>query len=276
VAETASGRFDARRVGWIGGVLLVALLAMLWMAAHRAPHPGSAVAQRIAVLRGLWPADRRSPLVVVVTALGISAADAALVALVATRRPRLGAAGRLALPALAVICVLQLLHQGEHVAQVIQLLVTGGNADLSQGVLTRLNQELVHLVWTSCVWIGSALLLLRFRHNRWLWIALAAASVHEVEHVYLMDAWLHPGLELHGGVNGVLATGGLASGPLQRPYLHFLYNLAELLPLGAALLDELAAAGRVPRLARRGARTAPPRRAIEPQAAPGVSLPGGR
>lgn len=275
MAETASGRFDARRVGWIGGILLIAVVAMLWMAAHRVPHPGSSVAQRIAALRGLWPADRRSPLVVVVTALGITAADAALVALVATRRPRLGAAARLALPALAVICVLQLLHQGEHLVQVIQLLVTGGNADLAQGVLTRLNQELVHLVWTSGVWVGSGLLLLRFRRNRWLWIALAMASVHEVEHVYLMYAWLHPGLELHGGVNGILATGGLAGGPLQRPYLHFLYNLAELLPLGAALLDELAAARRGAALAARPA-FASPRPALEPRAAPGVSLPGGR
>jgi hypothetical protein len=276
VGATASGRFGARRVGGIIGVLLAAVLAMLWMAAHRVPHPGSPVAQHLAALRGLWPADRRSPLVVVAAALGVAAVDAVLVGLVATGRARPGALGRRALPALAALCVLQLLHQGEHVVQVLQLLLTGGNADLAQGLLTRLNQEVVHLAWTSGVWIGSGLLLLRFRRNRWLWIALAVASVHEVEHVYLADAWLHPGLELHGGVNGILATGGLAGGPLQRPYLHFLYNLAELLPLGAALLDELAAARRGPHRGRRPAPVPAPPWPLEPQTAPRVSAPTGR
>jgi hypothetical protein len=264
-------------MGWVGGVLLLAVLAMLWMAGHRAPHPGTLLAERLAALRGLWPADRRSPRVVVGTALGITAADAVLVALVIGGRARWGAPARLALPALGAICALQLLHQGEHLAQVVQLLVTGGNADLSQGVLSRLDQEVVHLVWTSGVWIGCALLLLRFRRNRWLWIALAVASVHEVEHVYLTYAWLHPALELHGGVSGILATGGLVGGPLPRPYMHFLYNLAELVPLGAALLDELAAARPGPPLATRSAETrAAPRRALETQAAPGVSAPSGR
>jgi hypothetical protein len=124
---------------------------------------------------------------------------------------------------------------------VTQLLVTGGNADLSQGVITRFNQELVHLLWTSAVWIGCAVLLLRFRHNRWLWVAFAVAGIHDIEHIYLYTVSLDPGVALHGGVNGILAKGGLAGGPLQRPYLHFLYNLLEFIPLVAALLDELAA-----------------------------------
>jgi hypothetical protein len=242
VAATVTGRLTARRAAWVGGLLVVATAAMAWMAANRAPHPGSPLATRLAALRGLWPAGRREPSVVLAALLLVLAVDAAFVVLIATGRGRrLALPARASLAALAALVTLQGLHQSEHAVQVVQLLVTGGNADLSQGVLTRLNQELVHLVWTSAVWIGCALLLLRFRHNRWLWIAFAVAGIHDVEHIYLYTVSLNPGIALHGGVNGILATGGLIGGPLQRPYLHFLYNLLEFIPLVAALLDELAA-----------------------------------
>jgi hypothetical protein len=240
VAATASGRFGARRLAWVAAVLLAGTTAMLWMAHHRAPHPGSPLAARLAALRGLWPADRRAPSIVLGAALLVAAVDVAVIVLIATGRGhRLALPGAAALGALAALVTLQGLHQGEHLVQVLQLLATGGDADRSRGVVTRLDQELVHLVWTSSVWLGCAVLLLRFRHNRWLWIAFAVAGLHDVEHVYLYLVSLQPAIELHGGVNGILATGGLAGGPLQRPYLHFLYNLLELLPLGAALLGEL-------------------------------------
>lgn len=237
-----TGRLHLRRPAWVAGALLVATAAMIWMAGHRAPHPGSPVAAQLAAIRGLWPASLRRPGVVLVALVLVVAVDAAFVVLVATGRGR-----RLALPAraslagLAALVVLQGLHQTEHLVQVMQLLLTGGDADLSQGVLTRLNQELVHLVWTSAVWIGCAALLLRYRHNRWLWVAFAIAGIHDVEHIYLYTVSLDPAVAFHGGVNGILASGGLIGGPLQRPYLHFLYNLLEFVPLLAALLDELAA-----------------------------------
>ena len=231
-----------RRLAWVAGVLLAATAAMAWMAVHRAPHPGSPLASHLAALRGLWPASLRRPSVVI-AALGLMVAvDLAFVVLIATGRGRrLALPARASLGALAALVALQGLHETEHAVQVLQLLATGGNADLSQGVVTRLNQELVHLVWTSAVWIGCAVLLLRFRHNRWLWVAFAIAGIHDVEHIYLYTVSLDPAVALHGGVNGILATGGLIGGPLQRPYLHFLYNLLELVPLVAALLDELAA-----------------------------------
>jgi hypothetical protein len=242
VVATARGRFDARRLAWIGAVVAVATVAMLWMADHRAPHPGSPIAARLAALRGLWPAGQRGPLIVLGAALLVLAVDVAMVVLVVTGRGRrLELPAGLALGGLTALVVLQGLHQTEHLVQVVQLLVTGGNADLSQGVVTRLNQELVHLIWTSAVWVGCAVLLLRYRHNRWLWVAFAVAGFHDVEHIYLYLVSLQPAIELHGGVNGILARGGLVGGPLQRPYLHFLYNLLEFLPLCAALLDELAA-----------------------------------
>jgi hypothetical protein len=240
VAVTASGRFGARRLAWVAAVLVAGTAAMLWMAHHRAPHPGSPLAVRLAALRGLWPADRRGPLIVLGAALLVVAVDVTVIVLIATGRGRrLALPGPAALGALAALVTLQGLHQGEHLVQVLQLLATGGDADRSQGVVTRLNQELVHLVWTSTVWLGCAVLLLRFRHNRWLWIAFGVAGLHDIEHIYLYVVSLQPAIELHGGVNGILATGGLVAGPLQRPYLHFLYNLLEFVPLVAALLDEL-------------------------------------
>lgn len=144
---------------------------------------------------------------------------------------------------LGVLAALQLCHLGEHVVQVTQLYVFNGDTDRAHGVLTRLDQELVHVVWTSTVWLGVGVLAWRFRHNRWLWIALAVASVHEVEHLYLFYvSRFEPGVALHGGVNGILARGGLVGGPLQRPYAHFVYNTLEVLPLLAAFEDEAMAA----------------------------------
>jgi hypothetical protein len=241
--SSAPGRFAVGRLAWVLGVLLGAAALMAWLAEHRPPHPGNPIAARLAALRGLWPASARAPLVVVGAVVLVLAVDALLIAVVATGRARrLTLRGGVGLGALALLAALQSLHQGEHVVQAIQLLVTNGNADLSQGVVTRLNQELVHLTWTSCVWLGCAALLCRFRRNRWLWLALAVASLHEVEHIYLFTVALHPAIALHGGMNGIFARGGLVGGPLQRPYMHFLYNLLELLPILAALIDETAAA----------------------------------
>ena len=212
----------------VAGLMAVAAAAMTWMAEHRVPHPGSPLAARIAALRGLWPATARGASVVIAITVVVLTVDAAVVWAVGTGRFR-GAARHAgaAAAALGVLAMLQLLHQGEHVVQVVQLLVTGGNVDLSQGVVTRLNQEIVHAVWTTIVWVGCIALFRHLGRNPWLWLLLVAASLHEVEHLYLLFAWLNPGIYLHGGINGVFATHGLIGGPLQRPYLHFLYNLVE-------------------------------------------------
>lgn len=221
--------------GAVAALLAVASASMAWMAEHRVPHPGNPLAARIAALRGLWPASARGATVAVAITAVVLAIDAAVVWAVASGRFH-GAARHAgaAVAALGVLAVCQLLHQGEHVVQVLQLLVTGGNADLSQGVVTRLNQEIVHAVWTTIVWVGCITLFRHLGRNPWLWLLLLAASAHEVEHLYLLFAWLNPGIYLHGGINGVFATHGLIGGPLQRPYLHFLYNLVEtVLLLGA-------------------------------------------
>lgn len=53
------------------------------------------------------------------------------------------------------------------------------------GVLGFLDFELVHLVWDTLVWIGALWLLTKFPRNRWLWVAMVFASIHEVEHLFL-------------------------------------------------------------------------------------------
>jgi hypothetical protein len=221
------------------GLTVLGALAMVWMADHRPPHPGTPLAARLIAIRGLWPADRRGGAAVAAIAATVLTVD--IVMVWALSRDARWTASRMgaALGALAVITALQVLHQGEHVVQVLQLLVTGGNADVSQGIVTRLNQEVVHAVWTTVIWVGSLVLLFRMPRNPWMWALLVAASVHEVEHVYLLFAWLQPPIYLHGGINGVFATGGLFGGPLQRPYLHFLYNLVETLLLCATLAEAL-------------------------------------
>jgi hypothetical protein len=53
------------------------------------------------------------------------------------------------------------------------------------GVFGQLDFETVHLVWDTLVWVGALWLLTKFPRNPWLWVAMVAASAHEVEHLFL-------------------------------------------------------------------------------------------
>jgi hypothetical protein len=138
------------------------------------------------------------------------------------------------------IVVLQAGHLGEHTVQVTQLVATNGALDRSHGVFGQLDFETVHFFWDSAIWLSLCLLLRRFgRGNPWLWVAFAAASLHEVEHIYLY--WLyraHPAFYFHGGFEGIMGNDGVVGSPLARPYLHFAYNLIVVVPMVLALWDE--------------------------------------
>lgn len=138
------------------------------------------------------------------------------------------------------IVLLQLGHMGEHVAQLIQLTLTHGNLAQSHGIFGQLDMETVHFVWNVGVWLGACLLFYRFgSRNPWLWVALAAASVHMVEHFYLYWLYIfHVEYWAAGGSAGILAKGGMLSSPLARPYLHFAYNFLEITPLVVAFWDQ--------------------------------------
>jgi hypothetical protein len=152
----------------------------------------------------------------------------------------------------ALLVLLQGLHMGEHTIQVTQLLVTQGDLSRSHGAVGQLDFELVHFVTDSGVWLSlGALLFALGGRNRWLWIAFAAASLHQVEHLYLfwMNTFQEP-LYARGGFAGIMGDGGLIGSPLDRPYLHFAYNFVVVVPMAVALWDE---AGRIERQARAGA-----------------------
>lgn len=53
------------------------------------------------------------------------------------------------------------------------------------GVFGQLDFETIHLVWDTLVWLGALFLLLKFPGNGFLWLAMIAASVHEVEHLFI-------------------------------------------------------------------------------------------
>ncbi len=142
--------------------------------------------------------------------------------------------------AFAVITLLQTGHMGEHTTQVVQLMLYDGDLARSHGVFGQLDFETVHFVWDSLIWLSLCALLYRFSAgNRWLWVAFAAASLHQVEHFYLI--WIYsqdPFLYSNGGFMGIMGNGGLIGSPLDRPYLHFAYNFLVTLPMVMAFWDQ--------------------------------------
>ena len=136
--------------------------------------------------------------------------------------------------------LLQLLHMVEHSVQVGQLVATTGDLSRSHGIFGQLDFEAVHFITDSLLWIGLGMLVIVIRErNVWLWIAFIAASLHEVEHLYLF--WLHifdNNFYLAGGFSGVLGDNGLIGSPLDRPYLHYTYNLIVFAPMLIAIWDE--------------------------------------
>ncbi|GAC1325855.1 MAG: hypothetical protein NVSMB25_24750 [Thermoleophilaceae bacterium] len=140
----------------------------------------------------------------------------------------------------AVAVLLQMGHMGEHTVQVAQLLLYDGRLARSHGVFGQLDLETIHFVWDSSIWLVLCLVLTRFgAMNRWLRVAFAFASLHEVEHLYLF--WIYssdPWFYVHGGLAGIMGNGGLIGSPLARPYLHFAYNFAVVVPMALALLDQ--------------------------------------
>jgi hypothetical protein len=140
----------------------------------------------------------------------------------------------------ALMGLLQLLHMVEHSVQVGQLVATSGDLSQSHGLFGQLDFELVHFVTDSLLWVGLGLLIMVLRgRNAWLWVAFVAASLHEVEHLYLF--WQHlfdTNFYLSGGFSGIMGHHGLIGSPLDRPYQHYTYNLIVFVPMLIAIWDE--------------------------------------
>ncbi len=129
-------------------------------------------------------------------------------------------------------------HLLEHVAQMIQIHALGLHGKEARGIFGALDIEWVHFIWNTWVLAAVALLLTRFRSNRWLWATLVLAGWHEVEHILVFVTYLTTGV---AGSPGLLGRGGLIGGglPVSRPDLHFLYNLIETTPLTIAFVAQL-------------------------------------
>jgi hypothetical protein len=139
-----------------------------------------------------------------------------------------------------VMVILQFLHMVEHSTQLAQLMLSGGKLAKSHGVIGQLDFETVHFVADTTLWLGLAVLAVNFKsRNAWLWVAFAAASFHEVEHLYLF--WLNVTehtFYLSGGAAGIMGHYGLIGSPLDRPYLHYAYNFIVIVPMLIAFWDE--------------------------------------
>lgn len=139
-----------------------------------------------------------------------------------------------------LMVLLQCLHMVEHSTQIAQLAITGGTLADSHGVIGQLDFETVHFVADSALWIGLGLLAIIFRgRNVWLLVAFVAASLHEIEHLYLF--WMYVTdhtMYLSGGAAGILGHYGLIGTPLDRPYLHYTYNFVVFVPLLIAFWDQ--------------------------------------
>jgi len=139
-----------------------------------------------------------------------------------------------------LLVILQLLHMVEHSTQIMQLLIFGGALSRAHGVIGQLDFEAVHMVADTGLWLSLGMIAVLFRaRNTWLWVAFFAASMHEIEHLYLF--WLYVAehtVYLSGGAAGILGRYGLIGTPLDRPYLHYTYNFIVLVPLVIAFWDE--------------------------------------
>jgi hypothetical protein len=139
-----------------------------------------------------------------------------------------------------LMVILQLLHMVEHSTQLGQLMLTGGTLARSHGVIGQLDFETVHFFADTTLWLSLGLLAINFKgRNPWLWVAFAAASLHQVEHLYLF--WMYLGentVYLSGGAAGIMGHHGLIGTPLDRPYLHYTYNFIVIVPMLIAFWDE--------------------------------------
>lgn len=137
-----------------------------------------------------------------------------------------------------LLVVTQMGHFFEHVAQIVEIHLLGLPLKQARGIFGALDIEWVHFIWNSWVLIGVLLLLIPFRHNRWLWLTLVFAGWHEVEHIVIMSTYLTTGV---AGSPGLLSHGGAIGGgtPLIRPDLHMIYNAVETTPLVIAFFVEL-------------------------------------
>lgn len=132
-----------------------------------------------------------------------------------------------------VLVVTQGGHFLEHLTQMVQIHILDLSGAEARGVFGQLDIEWVHFGWNTWVLLATVVLLFFYRRNAWLWATLVIAGWHEIEHAYILSQYLTTGQQGHPGL---LSMGGVVNGGLDvdRPDLHFLYNMAETVPMVVA------------------------------------------
>jgi CRP-like cAMP-binding protein len=176
-----------------------------------------------------------------------------------------------------VIMILQAGHVGEHVVQMLQFIFIysphanppclgwswQGYCGLAHGVFGELDREVVHFVWDGLILVACIVVRIHFRKSKniWLNVALIAAAIHQVEHIYLFGNYeFNTYFYYHGGyflgvhiMNGIAAQNGLLGyngfigslfpfiNPIlpSRINLHFIYNTLVLIPMILAFRKQL-------------------------------------
>lgn len=168
-------------------------------------------------------------------------------------------------------------HVGEQVVQMLQFIFIynphanppclgwnwHGYCGAAHGVFGELDRELVHFVWDGLILVATIVVRIYFRKSKniWLTLAIVAAAVHQVEHVYLFGNYVFNNYFYnHGGyflgvhiIDGLSAQNGLlgyngvigslfpAINPIlpSRINLHFIYNSLVLIPMVLAFRKQL-------------------------------------
>ena len=153
---------------------------------------------------------------------------------------------------LSVLLVTQAFHTVEHFAQVIQYYLLEWPAGRSLGLITAANAEWVHFTWNLLVTLGIVFLVARGLRNPWAYALLVWATLHSLEHTYMLIRYFTVLSELNSlglnatgvtqslpgvlGRDGLLALQswcgripGLTTAP--RVAIHFWWNAGEIILL---------------------------------------------
>lgn len=85
---------------------------------------------------------------------------------------------------LSILLTAQGLHTVEHLVQWSQYHILYWTMRQSNGLLSPANAEWVHFTWNWLVLIAVVVLMARGMRNGWMWVLLAVAAFHTIEHSY--------------------------------------------------------------------------------------------
>jgi hypothetical protein len=109
---------------------------------------------------------------------------------------------------LSVVLATQGFHTIEHVTQWLQFHVLNWSARASTGLLSAANAEWVHFVWNWTVLLVILYLVYGGMRSLWIWLLLAWALAHTLEHTYLFVRYLEVLADLRRmGITTVTAQG---------------------------------------------------------------------